>query len=376
MDPISQGALGAIAAHVALGKRLPRSAWLIGCAAGLAPDLDIFINPASDPLGGLLWHRHFTHGVGFIPVGAAICALPFWWWHARRRTRAAAVPALAPEHAAPRPRLSTNLAVYLAAVIGFATHAPLDAATSYGTALWWPFTDRRVAWDCLPIIDPIYTGLLVLGLIAALLLRRNWIATVALALSFAYAGLGIVQRERVHAVQQSLAAARGHTIEHGRAMPAPLSLLLWNSIYISKGELHADAVRMPWPLLGAPTVAPGASTPRVTVQSLSSQRPLSDVERRTIERWDEFADGFVAIDPRDPAVLGDMRYLLRPDRLEALWGLRLGAPGAGEAPRRVQFGRTGGDANGSSAVQWAWSGIMGTNFDFQPVSTLLAAPAP
>ena len=62
MDPISQGALGAVAAQTlaapqygSLAERNERDVpWLpltwLGCAAGMAPDLDVFIQSASDPL--------------------------------------------------------------------------------------------------------------------------------------------------------------------------------------------------------------------------------------------------------------------------------------------------------------------------------------
>jgi inner membrane protein len=380
MDPLSQGLLGAVAAHAAFGRRMPRMAWLVGLAAGMAPDLDVVINPASDPLGGLLWHRHFTHAVAFNPIGAAICALPFVAWSAWRAKRSAAPlqlyesdtsvgGAIAPPKRSP---FADALPIYLAALIGHATHAPLDAATSYGTYLWWPFSNARVAWDCLPIIDPIFTGVLLIGLIAALLVRRTRVASIALAVCIAYAGLGLLQRERAASLQRDLTAARGHAITNARVMPAPLTLLLWNSIYESGGVLHADAVRVPWPGFGGPTVFLGASTPRVTVETIAAERVLRDIDRRTIERWDHFASGFVARDPRDPAVLGDLRFLLKPDRLEALWGLRLPVPGADEWPRMVRFEPGGGGTGAAtpdepSAVQWAWSAIIGRNTDFVPV---------
>lgn len=381
MDPLSQGLLGAVAAHALCGRQLPRVAWVVGLAAGLAPDLDVVINPASDPLGGLLWHRHFTHAVAFNPVGAAICALPFiaWsWWRGKRAAGTLRVDATGGSQpdATARPKrglLSGAVPISLAALVGHATHAPLDAATSYGTYLWWPFSSTRVAWDCLPIIDPIFTCVLLIGLVAALLARRPWIAGVALSLCIAYAGLGLVQRERVASVQRDLAAARGHTITNARVMPAPLTLLLWNSIYESDGVLHADAVRVPWPGFGGATVFLGASTPRVTVETIAADRVLREIDRRTIERWDHFADGFVAHDPRDPAVLGDMRFLIKPDRLEALWGLRLPAPGKTEWPRMARFERGGETRPGEpSSVQWAWTAIIGTNADFIPAAEAVA----
>ncbi|WP_019218287.1 metal-dependent hydrolase [Legionella tunisiensis] len=51
----------------------------------------------------------------------------------------------------------------MAALIGYATHGLLDACTNYGTVLFWPFSERRVYWDLISIIDPFFTVPLVLG---------------------------------------------------------------------------------------------------------------------------------------------------------------------------------------------------------------------
>ena len=48
----------------------------------------------------------------------------------------------------------------------FATHALLDAFTGYGTQLWLPFSNQRVAWHGLSIIDPLFTVPLLLALLA------------------------------------------------------------------------------------------------------------------------------------------------------------------------------------------------------------------
>ncbi|MDB2316436.1 metal-dependent hydrolase, partial [Luminiphilus sp.] len=37
--------------------------------------------------------------------------------------------------------------VWLVALVGYATHGLLDACTTYGTMLLWPFSDARIAWS-------------------------------------------------------------------------------------------------------------------------------------------------------------------------------------------------------------------------------------
>ena len=61
MDPVSQGAFGAIFAQTVSGRRKYIAGARLGCLAGLAPDLDILIRSSSDPLLRLEFHRQFTH---------------------------------------------------------------------------------------------------------------------------------------------------------------------------------------------------------------------------------------------------------------------------------------------------------------------------
>ena len=124
MDPFTHALLGASAAQLAFGRRLPRRAWLVGAGAGLAPDLDFFIRSASDPLLNIELHRQFTHALAFIPIGGALTGLP---WLLRRRARADWRPVLG------------------AATLAYATHGLLDACTCWRRPKTEPARQRRTA---------------------------------------------------------------------------------------------------------------------------------------------------------------------------------------------------------------------------------------
>lgn len=348
MDPVTQGALGGVAAQVVCGRALPRSAWLIGTAAGLAADLDILIRPAMDPLGGQSFHRHFTHSLAFIPVGTLLCALPFL--------------------------LSRRFAgkrwlVLLAAFIGYATHGLLDACTAYGTLLLWPFTNARVAFDWIGIVDPVYTALLLAGLIWSVRRRQPRWAVAALGFSTLYMGLGAMQHGRAVAVQRELAATRGQEIVHGRTLPTPLNLVVWRSVYEADGRIYADAIRLP--LFAAPAVRPGASTPLVTADTLAARGPLSDEARAVFERFRWFADGFTAYDSAGEDIVGDMRYGVRPEVFASLWGLRLPPPGEPSTPHFEHLGLPGGNA-----ASQLWHALVGEDRRYQPLAVVLAQHGP
>jgi inner membrane protein len=138
MDPLTQGALGAAFAQAGTRRRyeVVRDASIIGALAGMAPDLDVLIQSSSDPLLFLEYHRHFTHALAFIPIGALICAGVFYYFV--------------------RKRLHFQQ-VYLFSLLGYGSHAILDACTTYGTQLLWPFSSARAAWNLISVVDPLFS---------------------------------------------------------------------------------------------------------------------------------------------------------------------------------------------------------------------------
>lgn len=249
MDPLTQGALGAVAAAAVVGRKLPRSAWAIGLLGGMAADLDVLIRVPGDPMLSVAMHRHFTHALAFIPVSALFAYLILLPFRSRLPDR----------------RLGPAVA---AATIGYATHGLLDACTSYGTLIAWPFSNARVAWDCMSIIDPIFTLLLLAGLLWHGWSRRIAPVRIALILSLVYIGLGVAQQQRGQAAQATLAASRGHTVERGRVMPTIGNLIVWRSVYEHDGRLWIDALRLS-PFSRA-QFRPGDNVPLASLQTLTT----------------------------------------------------------------------------------------------------------
>ncbi|HUU95924.1 MAG TPA: metal-dependent hydrolase [Phycisphaerae bacterium] len=340
MDTPTQGILGAVVAQAICGRKLPRSAWLIGMAGGIAADLDLLIRTSSDLLGGLTYHRHFAHAVPFIPLGALLVALPFVFWPAFRGKR---------------------WWVLAASGLAYATHGLLDACTSWGTLLWWPFSEARVAWDIIGIIAPVFTVVLLVGLVWSVLARRRRVASAALGIGLLYLGLGFVQHQRAAGVQCQLAQMRGQRIERGRVLPSPLNLILWRSIYEADGQLYADSIRVPF--FGGATVWMGTSTPRVTLEDLEAEVPLDASVRAAFERFSWFADGYTAYDASAPGVVGDMRYGLRPDEFVSMWGLQLPERGRGG---KAKFMHMPAHREGLSRL---WPRLLGRDPQFKPLPT-------
>ena len=304
MDPLTQTLLGAVAGQALCGRRLGPAAALLGAAGGAIPDIDVFFHGAEAALP-VAYHRHFTHSLLFIPAGGAAAALPFLLLGRWRRQWKLLITA---------------------AAVGCATHGLLDTMTSYGTHLLWPFSSRRLSWDLISIIDPVFTLVLAVGLVWSLLLTKAARpAQVALLVGLGYLGAGFVQHERAAAGQASLARRRGHLIERQRVMPTLSNLLVWRSIYQAKGVLYADAIRVP--TFGVPALRRGSSLPVVGLADLGPQAAGNRRIRRVFAGFWDFADGYVARLPGQDHIIADMRYSLTPEGFDALWGVQITTDG-------------------------------------------------
>lgn len=309
MDTITQGVLGAAAAQSALSRRLPRGAGLIGAVGGMAADLDVFIYSLNDPTVGWTFHRHFTHSLMFIPLGGIIVALPFLLM---KRFK---------DH---------KREVIFAAIIGYATHGLLDAFTSYGTQLLWPFTNLRVAWDWMAIVDPLYTIPLWIGVIWTARTRDPKAVRVALLLTSLYICFGGWQHHRAVAAQKDLAAMRGHQIEYSRVMPAPGWLVIWRSLYVSNGRLYVDGIETRW--FGSTLALEGGSAAATKLDDLPASARSNAESRRRFDVFTWFADGLVAPIEYGQSAYGDMRFTAAVESLTPLWGLQFD-PASGASRR-------------------------------------------
>lgn len=302
MDTITHGLVGAIAAQAAFSPKLGRKAALCGFVAGVLPDADGFLRNAADPLFRMEYHRHFTHALLFVPLGGLLAMLPFLltaWGRRNWKT------------------------LYLACTLAYAMHAPLDIVTSYGTLFLWPFSWERVEVDWMPIIDPLFTIPLLLFVIWSCVRKNARIAVVGICVGLAYISLGAVQEWRGLQLQERLAVSRGHTVERGRVLPTLGNLVVWRSIYVADGKIHADALRLWMP--GRTSYVPGEAVPLLTGPPNDPGMPADLRERlaREFHRFSWFADGYVARSPQDPSVIADMRYTQEPQGVQSLWGIRL-----------------------------------------------------
>lgn len=308
MDILTQGLTGGLLAQTGAGKDEVRRATIIGVLSGLAADADALIRSSQDPLLTLEYHRHFTHSLLFIPIGALLVSALLW------------------------PIFRSGLRfqkVYIYSLLGFSLSGVIDACTSYGTQLLWPLSSERFAWAIISIIDPVFSAILLIAMLVTIYTRRRSVAIVGVGLAFVYLMVGLVQHQRVEQAAQALANNRGHIVSRHLVKPTLGNLVLWRSVYIAGGRIYADGIRATTSI----SVYPGESVELLEAQDYRERPGAQSRLLKDIQRFSVFSAGFIAHPPGRPDVIGDMRYSLLPNAMQPVWGIEFD-PGMPQQPVR------------------------------------------
>ncbi len=286
MDSVTQFLLGASISGALLGPRIGAKSLLIGGLVATLPDLDAFI-PYDDPIDRMTHHRGFSHSLIVQTMVTPVITL--------------AVAKIVP---AARAHLKTLLATIWLVLV---THSLLDALTTYGTQLFWPLqVGPPVAFPAIFIIDPIYSLLLLAGVLTMLFARRKpggglranrlllGIATLYLALG---AGGHLLIKERA-AADSRLHGMRLHV------QPAAFNLLIWQVTGISEERL----------VTGMMSLA-GDCSLRHVVTAERHARPVGLTEvGPSVRRLEWFTDGFYSYGMTGgAATITDLRMGFYPD---------------------------------------------------------------
>ncbi len=300
MDPLTQGLIGASLPQSVGKKQHVIVAGALGMLSGMAPDLDVLIRSSQDPLLYLQYHRQFTHSLLFIPIGSLLCAVVLYPLFAKRFG------------------LSFGRS-WLYCALGFSTHALLDACTSYGTQLFWPLSQQRVAWSNVSVVDPMFT-LPALILVALAVWRRSPVfARAAFVWALVYLSLGGIQKQRVEQAAWQLATERQHSPIRLAAKPSFANLLLWKVVYETDDEFYVDAIRA-----GVSTkVYQGESVQKLDIARDFSWLDVSSQQAIDIGRFAHFSNGYLAVDPNNPMRIMDVRYSIVPNQINPLWSIQL-----------------------------------------------------
>lgn len=313
MDPVTQGVLGATLPQATISGRKVMGATIIGALAGMAPDLDVFIRSNSDPLLFLEFHRQFTHSLFFIPVGGLICGFLLHYLLGKR--------------------LQLSLLNSLGfATLGYATHALLDACTTFGTQLFWPFSSSRIAWNNVSVIDPLFTLPLLIFVCIGYAKQKPLFARIGLAWAIGYLSLGAVQRDRAEAAGWAMANSRGDIPLRLEAKPSFANLWLWKIVYETEQHFQVDAVH----IAAEPIYYAGDRVAKLNIEHHFPWLKPDSQQARDVLRFAWFSNDYLGVDLAQPNQIIDVRYSMVPNQIKPLWGIKLN-PFAGESSHVEYF---------------------------------------
>jgi len=284
MDSLSQVLLGATLAEVTLGKKIGRSALIVGGALGTLPDLDVLVQ-YTDAVASFTYHRSWSHSIFVL----SLVSLPIAWildkvYRAR----------FAKHNRAPSYRqwlLCTWLVLF--------THPILDGFTIYGTQLLWPIQTKPIAWGSIFIIDPLYTFPLMIAFIVAWKSRRHApkAATLALIISTTYIGVTLLSQQHARTVAEKSLSKQSLSSENLLIAPSPFSLL-WRIVSLDD-EYYYEGFYSVFD-----------KDHDITFNSYPSNRDIieSHYEKWSVARLDWFTEGFISATPtNDRLLINDLR---------------------------------------------------------------------
>ncbi|MAV75656.1 MAG: metal-dependent hydrolase [Cellvibrionales bacterium] len=313
MDPVTQGVLGAsLPQAITRNKQQLVIAGLFGALGGMVPDLDVLIRSNADPLLFLEYHRQFTHSLFFVPFGGVMVGVLLYYL------------------------LGKWLGIKLLAscvytTLGYATHALLDACTSYGTLLLWPFSSERFAWNMISVIDPLYTLPLLAGVLMAGIKKQARFAQIALVWALVYPLVGSMQRDRAITAGWELAMSRGHQPDRLEAKPSFGNIVLWKTVYETAQYYYVDAVHVAVKVKHYT----GDRAKKLDIAQDFSWLDVDSQQARDIERFRWFSNDYIALDPSNSQRIIDVRYSLIPNEIAPLWGIQLSS--AAEADSHITY---------------------------------------
>ncbi len=223
MDTLTHALSGALLARATARKDAPPRSLPRRIAAGFfacaAPDLD-FVVGWFGPVAYLENHRGVTHSLILLPLWAVAVS-----WLLAKILR--------------EPR--GWRALYGVAALGIALHIAGDLITSYGTMILAPFSDWRAGIGTTFIIDPWFTGIIVVGLaVSAALYRSRAPSLLATAALVGYVAFQFLQKSEAIELGQAFARARGLSTASVTAQPRPVSPFNW-TVFVSDAETQRFA---------------------------------------------------------------------------------------------------------------------------------------
>lgn len=215
MDTVTHGLTGWLISRAIPMDRGGREATAAVIVGSLLPDADNLTSLLGSE-SYLRLHRGLSHGFAGIAVISLLIALllyRFGKWKDLKK-------------------------LYLLAFLGQLSHVALDLLNSYGTQIFQPFSDARVSFDLLFVVDLVFTGIIVAGLLLSR--RRTFPAQAAMVALCVYVGFATFLHLRVEDAVRSAAEQHGVHVVSSSALPR------LGAVHVGNGLSAVRLVKEAW----------------------------------------------------------------------------------------------------------------------------------
>lgn len=352
MDSLTQIVLGAAVGEIALGRKIGNRALIWGAIGGTIPDLDVFANPFMDDIQALAFHRSISHSIFFSVVaplvfGGLVFRLyeskfhktkfykglitflnvgilagitfginylmshdgyPLWWFLIITILGAVFLLMRLYHHYMVKdldePKATFGQWYWLF-FLAFFTHWLLDCFTAFGTQIFQPFSNYRVAFNNISVVDPLYTVpflicMIIVSTISRNSRRRTIVNWIGIGISSFYMLLTIVNKCYVDRVFDKALEHRQIDAIRSRSTPTIFNNVLWACVAEDEKNYYVGQYSIfdSDPNLHYLNVFPKNDSIRLLLGT--------SPEYQTLE-W--FSDGYLAAFPTDSVTyLCDLRY--------------------------------------------------------------------
>ncbi len=283
MDSLTQITLGAACGELVLGRKIGNRAMLWGAIGGTIPDLDILANGFLTDIEALAFHRGISHSLLFAvttPFLFAYLTQQFYerGWYQQKAFKWIGtlfwgffllgvlgllnlIPTVITGSVS-YPMVGITIVLGLLALYrlwnnylqvpletvsttykdwtklffwSIFTHPLLDAFTAYGTQLFAPFSDYRVAFNTISVADPIYTFPFIAFLVAALTLHRTkkwrlYLTWMGILWSSAYLLFTVFNKQKIDRIFENALATQNIKYQRFRTSPSIFNNILWQGV--------------------------------------------------------------------------------------------------------------------------------------------------
>ena len=300
MDSLTQIILGAACGEIVLGKKIGNKALLFGAIGGTIPDLDVFIGKLlyNNEIQAMAFHRGFMHSILFAILGSFFFGwITYRLYNTGKRTN------------------STNLKGWITLFFwAIFTHPLLDCFTPYGTQLFAPFSNYRVAFNNISVVDPLYTLPFLICMIVVLFFKRTdskrlkW-TKAGIYISSFYMLFTLGNKIYIDSVFKKSFNKAGIAFDRFSAQPSILNTVLWYAVAETKDKYYLTF----YSLLDKSATA----NKIITIDKDHNLVDMNDENLKTLA-W--FSNNYYKISKKDKIgtyKYTDLRYpMLDPDNLD------------------------------------------------------------